>query len=575
MSRTVVRVGVLLAALGCAHRGGDRAAPPPAMRDAGAAPPSGAAVDVLVAAERLDTASDVEREVTVPIEIALAGLPGVRGVRSRSVAGAARVHVELGADVSVWPARAAVVERLARLSLPDGITPVLPSPSGPEEDDVRFVVASDALPLGSLGRVVDEAIRPRLLTVPGVVDVEVCGGRRDEVHVVVDPARLAATGVPLAALAAAISAGGYLAIDDLRQVVVAQRHETPVRLADLAAIESGFAPPTCLVLLDGAAVVGVRVRLRSGEAAAAAPVRAALDRLAPALPPGVTVTALAEAPGAVTQRLDVRLPAGASLEERLRLARALDARLRARPGVARVLIEIHARDGAEADALLVRASVRAGPPGPAASGEIAAGLRADATALPGVTLAGGGTDVVTLVVAGPELEVLARMAARASAVMAGVPGVAALATDGADVTPRLELRIDRQALARLGIEPAALAATLAAARGGMAVGELADGRSRTPIRLTLGQRGGNDDPARLGALPVTAAAGTVPLAQVVSMTTALTPTAILRRDGQRATVVTVTIAGRPRAEVWRALKERLASELALPVGYSVTWPDAP
>src|SRR5262249_52753361 len=145
----------------------------------------------------------------------------------------------------------------------------------------------------------------------------------------------------------------------LRQLVVATSHGVPVRLADVAAIESGFAPPTCLLLLDDAEVAGGRVRLRDREAASAAQVATALRQLEPALPPGVTL--IAEEPGAIVRTMDVRLPAAASLEERVRLARALGTRLRAHPAVARVRIDLHAGDGTEADALVVRAALRPDP----------------------------------------------------------------------------------------------------------------------------------------------------------------------------------------------------------------------
>jgi Cu(I)/Ag(I) efflux system membrane protein CusA/SilA len=269
---------------------------------------------------RWDRSPDiVEDQLTYPLTRALLGMPRVRAVRGLSDFGSSFIYVvfEDGTDVD-W-ARARVGERLARLRdrLPEGVRVEL----GPDASSVGWVFQyalvdrSGSLPPDRLRALQDWTLRDALQAVPGVAEVASIGGAVKQYQVTLDPARLAAYGIPLERVVERVRAsndevGGRLlefagqefmvrgrgyatSVDDFASIVVKTADGgVPVLLRDVAHVGTGPELRRGVCDLDGAGDhVGGIVVMRQGENAlnVVRRVRTRLDELAASLPPGVEV----------------------------------------------------------------------------------------------------------------------------------------------------------------------------------------------------------------------------------------------------------------------------------------------
>ncbi|MBW4678544.1 MAG: CusA/CzcA family heavy metal efflux RND transporter [Microcoleus vaginatus WJT46-NPBG5] len=207
---------------------------------------------------------ELESLVTLPIESAINGTPGVQAVRSSSAAGISVVKVIFNWGTDIYQARQLVTERLqqAQSKLPDGVeTPQISPISSPIGTVLQYAFTSQTTPLMEVRRIVDWQVTNRILAVPGVSQVVAYGGDVRQYQVLVDPEKLKAFNVSLkdvveAASAANVNApGGYLitsdreklirgigrieSIEDLQQSVITARTGTPVKIADVADVQIG------------------------------------------------------------------------------------------------------------------------------------------------------------------------------------------------------------------------------------------------------------------------------------------------------------------------------------------------
>ncbi len=266
-------------------------------------------------------AEELETGVSIPLEVALSGLPGVRRIRSGSQAGVALVRVEFEPDADYHLSRQLVAERVNQVArdLPPGTgAPLVSSLTGRLNEVMELVVEADPGTAGlmELRDLADFEVRNRLLGVPGVAAVEVLGGHLRQFQVQLDPERMAALGVTLGEVMTAVgrsgenAAGGFVAqgsiewtvravgraanVGDLRATVGAVRDTTPVLLGEVAEVRE--APAVRRGLAHGMAeeIVSCRVvkQFGSDTVAVAGGVRAALADLSKSLPPGVRVRVL-------------------------------------------------------------------------------------------------------------------------------------------------------------------------------------------------------------------------------------------------------------------------------------------
>ncbi|WP_414581956.1 efflux RND transporter permease subunit [Scytonema sp. PCC 10023] len=209
---------------------------------------------------------EVESLVTLPIESAINGTPGVTAVRSSSASGISVVRIIFNWGTNTYQARQLVTERLqqAQSKLPEGVeTPQVSPTSSPIGTVLQYAFTSSSTPLMEVRRIVDWQVTNRLLAVPGVSQLVAYGGDIRQYQVLVDPEKLNAFNVTLedvaeAAKAANVNApGGYLitpdrerlirgvgrieSIEELQQSVITARNGTPVKLLDVADVQIGAA----------------------------------------------------------------------------------------------------------------------------------------------------------------------------------------------------------------------------------------------------------------------------------------------------------------------------------------------
>jgi heavy metal efflux system protein len=214
---------------------------------------------------------EVERFITVPIEISMTGLPGLEEMRSLNKPGLSLVTLVFTDSTKVYFARQLVMERLAevRSNLPDGVVPVL----GPvatalsevfhytldrPDDGERALTKAE---LVERRTVQDWLVRPLLRSIPGVAEINSTGGYIKQYQVLVDPFRLRHYGLTIQDVCQALernnanSGGGILpqraeqylvrgvgligSLDDIRSIILKESGATPVYVRDVAQVRFG------------------------------------------------------------------------------------------------------------------------------------------------------------------------------------------------------------------------------------------------------------------------------------------------------------------------------------------------
>jgi cobalt-zinc-cadmium resistance protein CzcA len=211
------------------------------------------------------SAEEIERYVTIPIEIQMAGIPHVTSVRTISLFGLSDVKVQFTYDFTYDQAEQWVINRLSQLpTLVNGATPQI-SPTSPIGEIYRYqVVGPPGYSVTDLKTLEDWVLERRFKAVPGVVDVTGWGGKTRTYDVNVDQNRLEHYGATLPQVLQAlgnsnINVGGQTvdvgpqaavvrgvglihSVEDIGQTMVAVNHGVPVRVQDVAHIQIGHQP---------------------------------------------------------------------------------------------------------------------------------------------------------------------------------------------------------------------------------------------------------------------------------------------------------------------------------------------
>jgi cobalt-zinc-cadmium resistance protein CzcA len=207
---------------------------------------------------------EVERYVTIPIEIAVASTPGLKYIRSNSVfaLGFIRLQFEYGRDY--YFVRQQALNRLKDVELPNGVQPVI-SPAGTISEIFRYqLVGPPGMDLIELRTLQDWVVERRLRLVPGVSDVLVLGGKTKEFQAEIDLDRMRAFNLTLPQIITAIGAsnanvggrtislgeqavnvrglGVLTSVKDMDNIVLTQQGSLPVLLSDIAKNQVGFRP---------------------------------------------------------------------------------------------------------------------------------------------------------------------------------------------------------------------------------------------------------------------------------------------------------------------------------------------
>jgi cobalt-zinc-cadmium resistance protein CzcA len=233
-------------------------------------------------------AEEVEKQVTVPLEVALSGLPNAVRMFSHTQFGLSFIIITFDDRANAYFARQQVVERLNGVDLPPGAQPQLAPLSTPIGEIFRYRVKSDTLDARELRSIEDWVVERQLRLIPGVADIVTIGGLIKQYEVNPDLGRLRDYKVTLQQLFSALDrgnsnvGGSYLeqghqqylirgigllrSADDIGNIVVAERSGVPVLVKNIAEVSIGAVPRQGLVGQDkdDDIVTGV-VLMRKGE----------------------------------------------------------------------------------------------------------------------------------------------------------------------------------------------------------------------------------------------------------------------------------------------------------------------
>jgi cobalt-zinc-cadmium resistance protein CzcA len=231
---------------------------------------------------------EVERRISIPLERALNGTPGLFRLRSVSLFGLSFVTLTFDDGIELQAARQRVLERLREAELPEGVQPDLGPMATPIGEVYRYTLEGPGADPMELRTLQDWIVRPGILRAPGVADVVSYGGLVREVHVEPDPSRMASLGVGLNDVFLALSkassnaSGGYVQrgaemfvirslgifadLKDIEKTRVVAHDGVVVRISDVAHVTEGYAPRQGVVTRDQneEAVEGI-VLMRRGE----------------------------------------------------------------------------------------------------------------------------------------------------------------------------------------------------------------------------------------------------------------------------------------------------------------------
>ncbi len=259
--------------------------------------------------------TEVEQQVTIPVENALAGIPGLQAFRSVSLFGLSVVTLKFNDTADPFKARQVFIANLSNVSFPPGVTSSISPDSDATGEIMRYEVRSEYAASTLLKTLQNYEIYKELKQTPGVADVSSFGGKVRQYQVIVSPESLQAKGVTIneliLALTNAISntGGGLLPsgeqqfvvrgvgllknIDDIKQVVITNNKGVPIRIGDVVMVQIGNAPRLGMFQFnDNPDFVEGIVYLRRGETATEvlARVRNTVENINKhILPPGIEV----------------------------------------------------------------------------------------------------------------------------------------------------------------------------------------------------------------------------------------------------------------------------------------------
>ena len=264
------------------------------------------------------SAEEIERNITIPVEVQMAGIPHITAIRAISLFGLSDIKVQFSYDYTFDEAQQRVINRLSQLPpLPGGVQPGI-SPTSPIGEIFRYrLTGPPGYSVMDLKTIQDWVVERRMKAIPGVIDVTGWGGKTRTYEVVIDNDRLIAHGVTTAQVIAALgkqnaNVGGQTvdfgpqsaivrgigliqSVAALDRVLVASVGGQPVLLRDVAGVSIGNLPRQGVAGQDrdDDIVQGIVLMQRGAKSTPTiAAVKTAIDKINAEniLPPGVQLT---------------------------------------------------------------------------------------------------------------------------------------------------------------------------------------------------------------------------------------------------------------------------------------------
>lgn len=232
-------------------------------------------------------AEEVERQITLPVEIAINGTPGMKTQRSISMYGLSVVIAVFKDGVDDFEARHRIFNRISQANLPAGVTPVLDINTPATGEVFRYTLTG--APLDQLKTLDDWVLERRFKEIPGVADESGMGGWIRQYQILVDLAKLRNFNIPLSQVLSSVSAannnvGAYVMTfgetaavvrglgllknrEDIGNIMVGEVKGTPILLRYIASIQIGPQPRLGRVgrNLENDTVEGVVLLLRGAN----------------------------------------------------------------------------------------------------------------------------------------------------------------------------------------------------------------------------------------------------------------------------------------------------------------------
>jgi len=211
------------------------------------------------------SAEEIERYITIPLEIQMAGIPNVQAIRTISLFGLSDVKVQFTYDFTYSQAEQWVINRLSQLApLPSGAQPQI-SPTSPIGEIFRYrVVGPPNYSVTDLKTLEDWVLERRFKAVPGVIDVTGWGGKTKTYDIAIDQRKLMGYGLSVAQILTAlgnanINVGGQTvnfgaqsavvrgvglihSADEIRHTLITNNQGAPVVIGDVADVSIGNLP---------------------------------------------------------------------------------------------------------------------------------------------------------------------------------------------------------------------------------------------------------------------------------------------------------------------------------------------
>ena len=209
-------------------------------------------------------AEEVERQITIPLEIEMNGIPNLDALRSISLYGLSSIEMNFTYDTDPYFAREQVFERLPNAQMPQGVAPEMEALFSPSGLIYRYVLQSPDRSPQELKIFNDWVLNRRYRSIQGVADIAGLGGTTMQYQVLLDPAKMFSYGVSVAQVTQQLSAnnanagGGFYSqggqffyvrglglvkdVSDIGNIVVATHNGIPVYIKDIATVTIGHAP---------------------------------------------------------------------------------------------------------------------------------------------------------------------------------------------------------------------------------------------------------------------------------------------------------------------------------------------
>ncbi len=258
---------------------------------------------------------ETEALVTKPLEEAINTVSGIKDLRSNTMEGVSRIFIQFKLERNLDAATQDVRDKISSVldKLPEGTKPPLVQKFDVDAVPIVTYAVTGYQSLKELTEISRRLIKEPLESVDGVGAIDIVGGRKREIHVLVDADRLRATGLSIQQVAGALARqnveypggrikqglseetlrtlGRITRVKNFNNVIVSERDGRPVTIGDIGTVVDGVKDPRSLSRWDNRNAVSLVIRKQSGENTIAVVnrVRAKLAQIRKTLPPGVSV----------------------------------------------------------------------------------------------------------------------------------------------------------------------------------------------------------------------------------------------------------------------------------------------